>query len=698
MKTIFYSALATAYCAFLLTSCSGDSPDDTSSEDVVVPTELSITPNKIVTTKEESVKHINVTTNLTFDKLTISKGDKWVNCILNSEKKRLVVYIEQNPGVSTRKSQFIVSGGGVSDTLYVEQMGVDPEVIFVENSFYLDHTSQVVTIELQTNIPNLIVTPKDSWVEIMDVKSLKPYTYKFKVKENSTESKKTTTISFSNADKSVDKSVMIEQLAPPPPPDLTMAYNLNLIYFIPNDITPPADYERRLSELLLWVRDFYAKNMEKNGYGYRGFGLRTLDAERVDIITIKGKLASSSYPYGGGNGAVQSELKEYFDANPTVSGGIHNLIIIPSYTGDPMSPGGPPFYGVGRTCFALDYEYMDIKYLGEISDKGTLLTKWFGGLAHELGHGLNLPHNRQLAGQGLGTTLMGAGNYTLGLEPTFLSAASCALLNNCQVFAPVKKEFYQPNSSVEIESFYIEHTPTTINVKAKFQNQTKPINAVNIYVDDYPYTGVNENYDAESWTVSDLTNNQFSIDIPLSAIGRDNDLFRVRTWFLFDDGTYIEESHDFDRTNLSDYHFVVETDMARDGWEAVASDSDNSSPASLMLDGDVATLWHSQWQGGKPGHPHTLTVTMDKATEIRGLSFVQRQSMHGAINEFDIEVSNDGTTWEPQGRHKLVYAARKQFVYLPEPKLVKSFRIKTVSNYTPSDPNIATLAEIGAFE
>ena len=698
MKKNIYSALATVYCAFLLTACSGDSPMDTPSEDVVIPAELSIAPSKIVVTKAEHIKRIDVTTNIEFDKLTISEGNKWVICKLNREKKILDVTIAENHEISTRKSQFIVRGGGVSDTLYIEQMGVEPEVIFTEDKFHLDHTAQFVTVNLQTNIADLIVTPNDSWVEIMDVKSLEPYTYKFKIAENTTESNKSTTISFSNGDKSVDKSVMIEQLAPPPPPDLTMAYNLNLIYFIPNDITPPAEYERRLSELMLWVRDFYAKNMERNGYGYRGFGLRTLDAERVEILTIKGKLSSSSYQYDGGNGTVQKELKEYFAANPTASGGIHNLIIIPSYTGDPMSPGGPPFYGVGRTCFALDYEYMDIKYLGERSDKGTLLTKWFGGLAHELGHGLNLPHNRQLVGQSLGTTLMGAGNYTLGLEPTFLSAASCALLNNCQIFSPEKKEFYQPNSSVEMESFHIEHTTTTINVKGKFQNQTKPINAINVYVDDYPYTGVNENYDAESWTISDLANNEFSIEIPLSAIGRDNDLFRVRTWLLFDDGTYVEESHDFDRTSLSDYHFVIETDMVRDGWAVTASDSDNNSPASLMLDGDVTTMWHSQWQGGKPGNPHTITVTMDEATEIRGLSFVQRQSMHGAINQFDIEVSSDGINWEAQGRHNLIYAARKQFIYLPESKLVKSFRIKTVSNYTESDPDIAALAEIGAFE
>ena len=571
------------------------------------------------------------------------------------------------------------------------------EIIFIEDEFNLDHTAQLITVELQSNISDLIITPENDWVVAVEARSLNSYTYQFQIEENTTESNRSTTVGFSNRDRSMNQSIQIKQQVSHGP-DLTMAYNLNIIYFIPSDITAPAEYERRLSELMIWLRDFYAKNMERNGHSYRGFGLRTRSATSIELITIKGKLGHDSYPYSGGNGAVEREIRDYFTANPTSSGGDHNLIIIPSYTGDPTSPGGPPFYGVGRTCFALDYEDMDIKYLGENSTKGKLLTKWFGGLAHELGHGLNLPHNSQLKNDPLGTTLMGAGNYTLGLSPTFLSAASCALLNNCQVFSPTKKLFYQANSSATIDHFQIKHTATTINISGKFNTQSKPINAINIYIDDYPYMGVNENYDAESWSISDLMNSEFDIKIPINAITQTDRKFRVRTLFLFDDGTNMEESHDFDRDNLVDYSFVTEIDTSREGWQISTSSSENDSPASNMLDGNINTFWHSQWQSAKPEHPHTITIIMKEATTIRGLSFVQRQSLHGAINQFEIEVSSDGTTWEPQGIHNLAYTSRRQFIYLPQTKSVKMFRIKTVSNHTNSDPEIAVLAEIGAFE
>ena len=483
-------------------------------------------------------------------------------------------------------------------------------------------------------------------------------------------------------------------------PDLTTAYNLNVVYFIPDDIPAPAEYHRRISELMLWIHNFFAANMERNGFGRRSFGLRTLSADSINLITINGQHAHDSYPYSGGSGSVMSEINTYFAENPNDKESTHTLIIIPSYSGDSLDPGGPPFYGTGRNCFALDYEHMDIQNLGENSTKGNLLTKWFGGLVHELGHGLNLPHNRQLVSQlnspSFGTTLMGSGNYTLGKTPTYLSKASCALLNNCQVFSSTEKPFYQSGNSVKIEAFHIEHNAQNITVRGEYTNASKPINAVNIYVDDFPFSGVNENYDAESWSITSLANDEFSIAIPLNEIGQTNNQFRVRTWFLFNDGTYFEKNRDFNRTSLQNYHYIYETVLSKAGWEAFASSS--ALPASNLLDNNKETYWHSQWQGQKPDHPHTIRVDMKEVKTIRGLSFVQRQSFHVNLNQFTIETSADGTTWQAAGTHNLLKEDGKQFIYLPEAREIRQFRITTISNHSPGDPKPVALAEIGAFE
>ena len=41
------------------------------------------------------------------------------------------------------------------------------------------------------------------------------------------------------------------------------AHNLNVVYFTGNDTEPTADHERRLSELLLYLQQYYGKEMEQ---------------------------------------------------------------------------------------------------------------------------------------------------------------------------------------------------------------------------------------------------------------------------------------------------------------------------------------------------------------------------------------------------------------------------------------------------
>ncbi len=215
-------------------------------------------------------------------------------------------------------------------------------------------------------------------------------------------------------------------------------YNLNLVYFVPTDADTVAGYVQRLSALILYDRDWIKNEMQRNGYGAKTFGLLTDAAtSRIKIITVYGAQPKSSYPYSGGGSLMQQEITSYFSTHPSDKSGEHTLVLAPAYSYDGNGePGGPPFYGLGKWCFALDYTDFDIKYLGQKNTLGNRLTKWFGGMAHELGHGLNLAHNHAKVSEmaTLGTTLMGAGNYTYGQSPTFLSAEDCAVLNVNQVF------------------------------------------------------------------------------------------------------------------------------------------------------------------------------------------------------------------------------------------------------------------------
>ncbi len=276
-------------------------------------------------------------------------------------------------------------------------------------------------------------------------------------------------------------------------------HQLNIVYFHGCDVEPAKDHERRLSELFTYVQQFYGKAMQRNGFGARSFGLSMLPNGNVDIITIKGKLPHKEYPYSGGHNKVREEMNAYFAAHPEKLRSGHTFILMPTWLDGEFSnenPGGVPYYGVGKTAFAMDYADFDLQYLGDDTPKGRLLTKYLGGLAHELGHALNLPHNNGTPEQNkaMGTPLMNAGNYTFGMKPTYLTKASCKILDTSETFAPkgCKTVFYSSQQDVKVteQELTLENNDTLV---FKFRTNAK-FKCVNAYIQDAPFA-VNDDYE-----------------------------------------------------------------------------------------------------------------------------------------------------------------------------------------------------------
>lgn len=283
------------------------------------------------------------------------------------------------------------------------------------------------------------------------------------------------------------------------------AHQLNVVYFLGNDNEPVADYERRLSELLLYLQQFYAKEMARNGFGNRAFGLDLKENGNVNIILLRGQHPSKDYSYSG-EGAVRclEELQKFYEANPGISHSQHNFIIMPTFYTEEYNdrtPGGVPFFGFGKNCFALDYVGFDIEHLGKDTYEGHLLTKWYGGFAHELGHGLNLPHNNGTVSENaqLGTALMNSGNYTFGFSPTYMTKASCAILDRSETFAPAGDQtVFYPNQQTlpTMEDLRLTYGPKALVITFQSTGNWRHLNA---YVQEPPYV-VNRDYDAVAFT------------------------------------------------------------------------------------------------------------------------------------------------------------------------------------------------------
>jgi len=297
--------------------------------------------------------------------------------------------------------------------------------------------------------------------------------------------------------------------------------NLNIVYFIPKDLDTLAGYRKRLSDVLLWLQDWYGKEMTRHGYGYKTFGLANNGAGGVKIVTIKANLPKSSYPYTGGYPAVANEVNAYFTRHPADKTSDHSLIIIPRYTvganGEVL--GGGPFYGVGHWCYALDYEQMNLKNLGKNDAIGTEFSKWFGGMAHEMAHALHVPHNFQKVSEDpiLGTTLLGYGNYTLGKSPTFLSAADAAILNVSQVLNNNSNTYYgQVTSNINKISINYSNTLASIVVSGKFTS-TGHVTSI-LYYNDPSIGGDSHDYNAVAWESKKIGVDSFRVVMPIADL------------------------------------------------------------------------------------------------------------------------------------------------------------------------------------
>jgi galactose oxidase len=90
-----------------------------------------------------------------------------------------------------------------------------------------------------------------------------------------------------------------------------------------------------------------------------------------------------------------------------------------------------------------------------------------------------------------------------------------------------------------------------------------------------------------------------------------------------------------------------ETVLSPAGWTATASDQTASYPAGNAIDGNAATIWHSEYTPQLLPLPHSITIDMHRTTYVSGLTYLPRQdvSFNGNVGQYSISVSSDGTTW-----------------------------------------------------
>lgn len=327
--------------------------------------------------------------------------------------------------------------------------------------------------------------------------------------------------------------------------------NLNIVMFVPTDNPALSDYKTRLSTLFIYFQNWLHAEMLRYGYDkYMGLGIDET-SKLVKFIEVKAQYGQAQYPYDSSISAAKilAEIAAYKTAHPTeFSNGAHTLILLPLRT----DGGDQPFYGYGKNCFAVDNANMAVNKIPNPS------SNYLGGMLHELGHGLNLPHNHAKYNTEepiLGTSLMGSGNVSFSKgQKTFLTEVDAAILNRNEIFQnplPAETPYETATATVDPKVTYNSLTQN-FDITASFTSD-KDVSDVLVYLDpninNEGYTGRgvgNVNYNAVAWRFNLGINKTFTANVPIKELNyKVNESYELFIKLLMKNGNTVTKGYQF---------------------------------------------------------------------------------------------------------------------------------------------------------
>ncbi len=93
--------------------------------------------------------------------------------------------------------------------------------------------------------------------------------------------------------------------------------------------------------------------------------------------------------------------------------------------------------------------------------------------------------------------------------------------------------------------------------------------------------------------------------------------------------------------------YVDEAEISKSSWSIKAFDSQQSgSPASNLIDGNVTTMWHTQYSPSTVAYPHYVEIDLGATYQLSKFRYLPRQDyVNGRIAKYAIFVSQDGINW-----------------------------------------------------
>ncbi len=132
-------------------------------------------------------------------------------------------------------------------------------------------------------------------------------------------------------------------------------------------------------------------------------------------------------------------------------------------------------------------------------------------------------------------------------------------------------------------------------------------------------------------------------------------------------------------------------------YKAAGASSDEASEregANNAFDGNVSTIWHTQWKKRNPGYPHFVIGDYGKTLALKGVIAVPRQDMdHGRVRRYRLELSDDAKTWRTVAEGELANTDDLTEITFGKKESARYIRFNALSPWDKSQP-WASMAEL----